>query len=224
MKMLEKDEGQYDRRADVLWATGACLMVRSSLFNGLGGLDDRFFAHMEEIDLCWRIQLAGYRIRIVPESLVYHIGGGTLPQTSPWKLKLNYRNNLMLLENNLAKTLALTISEKEKGIDNSGKIAAKAVRQAGRRIWLRMVIDGLTGAAYLLMLKRDCFKAVIDAHKEFRQLSKRPGAEEVNDWLSESAAKRPRPQVQGIYPHWIIPMAIFLRNKSFGIINKYFQK
>lgn len=224
MKMLEKDEGQYDRCADVLWATGACLMVRSSLFNGLGGLDDRFFAHMEEIDLCWRIQLAGYRIRIVPESLVYHIGGGTLPQTSPWKLKLNYRNNLMLLENNLTKTLALTISEKEKGIDNSGKIAAKAVRQAGRRIWLRMVIDGLTGAAYLLMLKRDCFKAVIDAHKEFRQLSKRPGAEEVNDWLSESAAKRPRPQVQGIYPHLIIPMAIFLRNKSFGIINKYFQK
>ena len=89
---------------------------------------------------------------------------------------------------------------------------------------MRMVIDGLTGAAYLLMLKRDYFKAVIDAHKEFRQLSKRPGAEEVNDWLSESAAKRPRPQVQGIYPHWIIPMAIFLRNKSFGIINKYFQK
>ena len=107
MNMVEKDEGQYDSPADVFWATGACLMIRSSLFRELGGLDDRFFAHMEEIDLCWRLQLNGYRIRIVPESTVYHLGGGTLPQTSPWKLKLNYRNNLLMLENNLARTIAL---------------------------------------------------------------------------------------------------------------------
>lgn len=82
MKMVEKDSGQYDKQSDVLWATGACLMVRSSLFHKLGGLDDRFFAHMEEIDLCWRMQLEGYRIHIVPESVVYHLGGGTLPQNS----------------------------------------------------------------------------------------------------------------------------------------------
>ena len=107
MNMVEKDEGQYDSPADVFWATGACLMIRSSLFRELGGLDDRFFAHMEEIDLCWRLQLNGYRIRIVPQSTVYHLGGGTLPQTSPWKLKLNYRNNLLMLENNLARTIAL---------------------------------------------------------------------------------------------------------------------
>ena len=84
-------------------------MIRRSLYNMLGGLDDRFFAHMEEIDLCWRIQLNGYRVRVVPQSVVYHLGGGTLPQSSPWKLKLNYRNNLLLLENNLAKTYGLQL-------------------------------------------------------------------------------------------------------------------
>ena len=101
MKKLEKDEGQYDTPADVFWVSGACLMVRSRLWKKLGGLDDRFFAHMEEIDLCWRLQLAGYRVTVVPESYVYHIGGGTLPNDSPAKLRFNYRNNLLLLENNL---------------------------------------------------------------------------------------------------------------------------
>ena len=104
MKKVERDEGQYDTPADVFWVSGACLMVRSRLWKKLGGLDDRFFAHMEEIDLCWRLQLAGYRVTVVPASYVYHIGGGTLPNDSPAKLRFNYRNNLLLLENNLAKT------------------------------------------------------------------------------------------------------------------------
>ena len=96
LKRLETDRGQYDAPADVFWATGACLMVRSSLYRKLGGLDDRFFAHMEEIDLCWRMQLEGYKVTVVPESVVYHVGGGTLPATSPFKLYLNYRNNLLI--------------------------------------------------------------------------------------------------------------------------------
>ena len=96
LKRLEKDNGQYDSPADVLWATGACLMVRSSAYRKLGGLDERFFAHMEEIDLQWRMQLAGWRIVVEPKSVVYHLGGGTLPASSR-KIFLNHRNNLAML-------------------------------------------------------------------------------------------------------------------------------
>mgnify|MGYP003302771222 CR=1 FL=1 len=97
LKRLEKDSGQYDSPADVLWATGACLMVRSSVYRKLGGLDERFFAHMEEIDLCWRMQLQGRKVRVIPRSAVFHLGGGTLATDSPRKIYLNHRNNLMML-------------------------------------------------------------------------------------------------------------------------------
>lgn len=98
---VEKDLGQYDTIADVFWATGACLMVRSLLFWKAGGLDEAFFAHMEEIDLCWRFRTRGYRVVCVPESMVYHIGGGTLNVESPHKTYLNFRNNLLMLYKNL---------------------------------------------------------------------------------------------------------------------------
>ena len=136
LKRLETDRGQYDAPADVFWATGACLMVRSSLYRKLGGLDDRFFAHMEEIDLCWRMQLEGYKVTVVPESVVYHVGGGTLPATSPFKLYLNYRNNLLMLENNLAKTFALEFKSL-----SAEKAAAKAFRKASARIFLRKCLQ-----------------------------------------------------------------------------------
>ena len=96
MKRLETDRGQYDTVENVFWATGACLMVRSSVYRKLGGLDNRFFAHMEEIDLCWRMQLEGWKVTVIPQSVVYHVGGGTLPASSPYKLYLNYRNNLLM--------------------------------------------------------------------------------------------------------------------------------
>ena len=140
MNRLERDHGQYDRPADVFWATGACLMVRSEVFRRLGGLDDRFFAHMEEIDLCWRMQLEGYSITVVPDSIVYHVGGGTLPATSPFKLYLNFRNNLMMLENNLAKTFALMCSRNEADML---KAARKGMRKARRRIAARKMLDDL---------------------------------------------------------------------------------
>jgi len=223
MKKVEKDEGQYDEPADMFWASGACLMVRSSLFHELGGLDHRFFAHMEEIDLCWRMQLAGHRIRIVPQSIVYHIGGGTLPSTSPWKLKLNYRNNLLLLENNLAQTYALQIFHDT--IGRTGKwlgqevdmedpesrsyalsvIAGEALRKAKSRIFWRRVIDGCAAMAYLISLKCKCFKAVVEAHREYGKLS---------HGISRAAVIRQLEQhhdayVRGLYPHWIIPRAVF---------------
>ena len=156
LKRLETDRGQYDAPADVFWATGACLMVRSSLYRKLGGLDDRFFAHMEEIDLCWRMQLEGYKVTVVPESVVYHVGGGTLPATSPFKLYLNYRNNLLMLENNLAKTFALEFKSLP-----AEKAAAKASRKASARIFLRKCLDGMSAAVYLLTLRFECFRRTL---------------------------------------------------------------
>ncbi len=163
LQHVEKDSGQYDSPADVLWVSGACLMVRSALWKELGGLDDRFFAHMEEIDLCWRMQLRGWKVTCVPASAVYHIGGGTLPNESPFKLRLNYRNNLLLLENNLAATF--------KAMGNTQK---RARRRARCRIFGRMVLDGVSALMYLLSGRRDAYKAVVQAHLEYRKLRKTP--------------------------------------------------
>lgn len=98
---LEVDHGQYDDPIEVFWATGACLFVRADLYRSHGGLDDSFFAHMEEIDFCWRMKNLGYKVYCCPQSKVYHIGGGTLPKSSSRKTYLNFRNNLSLLYKNL---------------------------------------------------------------------------------------------------------------------------
>lgn len=94
---VESDKGQYDVTSDVLWATGAALMIRSKDYWDAGGLDGRFFAHNEEIDLCWRLRIRGRRVCCVPDSFVYHVGGGTLPKSNPMKTYLNFRNNLTML-------------------------------------------------------------------------------------------------------------------------------
>lgn len=98
---VERDEGQYDYRAEVFWATGACMLVRSKDYWEAGGLDSRFFAHNEEIDLCWRFHTMERKVFCVPESEVYHVGGGTLPKKNPMKTFLNFRNNLTMLYKNL---------------------------------------------------------------------------------------------------------------------------
>ena len=98
---VEEDVGQYNYIIDILWATGACLMIRSADYHKVHGLDGRFFAHNEEIDLCWRLRQQGRRIVCVPESEVYHLGGGTLPKSNPMKTFLNFRNNLTMLYKNL---------------------------------------------------------------------------------------------------------------------------
>ena len=178
MQKVEKDHGQYDQPADVLWCSGACLMVRSSVWKALGGLDDRFFAHMEEIDLCWRMQLRGWKVTMVPSSYVYHIGGGTLPNESPFKLRLNYRNNLLMLENNLPSTLGSRFTTRI-------------------RIFTRMCLDGLSALVYLLKGKWSFFRAVIQAHLEYRRL-RRPGEMIPN-------ARKP----DGLYKGWIVPVGLF---------------
>ena len=139
----ETDNGQYNDCRDVFWATGACLMVRSELYRAAGGLDDDFFAHMEEIDLCWRLKNAGYRIAVVPQSVVYHVGGGTLPSTNPRKLFLNYRNNLYMLYKNLP---------------------AKGFR---RTLLARLILDGVSAFMYLAKLQFGFFWAVPRAHFAF---------------------------------------------------------
>ena len=99
--VAEQDNGQYDNVADIFWATGAALMIRAEDWHKAGGLDGRFFAHNEEIDLCWRLRSRGRRIVCVPQSVAYHVGGGTLPQDNPRKTYLNFRNNLTMLYKNL---------------------------------------------------------------------------------------------------------------------------
>ncbi len=98
---VEKDTRQYDDVSDIFWASGACLFIRTDVFKKEGGFDADFFAHMEEIDLCWRLKNRGYRISCVPQSVVYHVGGGTLNTEHPHKTYLNYRNNLLMLYKNL---------------------------------------------------------------------------------------------------------------------------
>jgi GT2 family glycosyltransferase len=99
--VMEKDEGQYDTLKEIFWASGACMFVRSEIYWQAGGLDEDFFAHQEEIDLCWRIRNLRYKVICVPQSVVYHVGGGSLPQGNPRKTFLNFRNNMMMMFKNL---------------------------------------------------------------------------------------------------------------------------
>ena len=178
LQKVEKDHGQYDTPADVLWCSGACLMVRASVWKALGGLDDRFFAHMEEIDLCWRMQIRGWKVTVVPQSFVYHIGGGTLPNESPFKLRLNFRNNLLLLENNLPATIGSRFKSR-------------------LRIFVRMCLDGCSAMVYLFTGRLSFFKAVVQAHREYRKM-RRPG---------EIPPERHIPA--GLYKGWIVPKGLF---------------
>lgn len=143
---IEKDSGQYDDPEQIFWASGACMVVRSSVFHHLGGFDDAFFAHMEEIDLCWRIKLLGYQIWAIPSSVVYHVGGGTLPNDSPFKLYLNYRNNLLMLYKNLPHSVRWS------------------------RIFIRKTLDLASAMVYLVSGKLDSFKAVMKAHKDYSKM------------------------------------------------------
>jgi GT2 family glycosyltransferase len=99
---IEADRGQYDRSGEVFWATGAAMFIKKNCWDEAGGFDDRFFAHMEEIDLCWRLKNMGYKVMYCAESTVFHLGGGTLNVENPFKTFLNFRNNLLLLQNNLS--------------------------------------------------------------------------------------------------------------------------
>lgn len=114
---IEEDNGQYDEPMNVLWATGACLFIRRKDYWNAGGLDGRFFAHNEEIDLCWRLNLMGRKVACVPQSTAYHYGGGTLPQGNPRKTYLNFRNNLTMLYKNLPEEELQEVMQRRKWLD-----------------------------------------------------------------------------------------------------------
>jgi GT2 family glycosyltransferase len=144
---IEDDHGQYDGEpADIFWATGACLMVRTALYEQAGGLDKDFFAHMEEIDLCWRILLTGSKIRVVPDSHVYHLGGGSLPQGNPRKTYLNFRNSLLMLHKNLPR------------------------REGKRLLIVRRLYDTLAFFMALAKLHGGDAQAILRAHRDFRKM------------------------------------------------------
>ena len=206
LKRVETDNGQYDTPADVLWATGACLMVRRTVWEHFGGLDERFFAHMEEIDLCWRMQLEGWKVQVVPQSVVYHLGGGTLPADSPWKLELNFRNNLLLLENNLARTYAL-----------EGRSPSKALRKANRRIGIRMLLDGASALVYALSGKWAYVKAVYKAHESYRTLRRPVTAAQLKDYLARFGS---RARVAGRWKGSIILQAMLRKDGIFAYLRK----
>lgn len=137
---LEKDNGQYNQIEDIFWASGACLFIRKSVFEQLGGFDEDFFAHQEEIDLCWRIQNQNLKIKYTPDSVVYHVGGATLKEGSPQKTFLNFRNSLYsLLKNHPKKDLFITF-------------------------FIRLCLDGIAGVFFMLQGKPRHVWAIIKSH------------------------------------------------------------
>lgn len=141
--ICEHDTGQYDAIAPVFWASGAAMFVRAAAFHRLKGLDDYFFAHQEEIDFCWRLQLAGYKIMACPASRVYHVGGGTLPKGNQKKVYLNFRNNLIMLAKNLPPS------------------------QLVWKIPLRILLDVVSASKSLFAGEATYFIAVLQAHTGF---------------------------------------------------------
>ena len=174
--MVERDNGQYDYQQEILWATGARMMIRSKDYWDAGGLDGRFFAHNEEIDLCWRLRLMGRQIYCIPESEVYHVGGGTLPKSNPMKTFLNFRNNLTMLYKNLS--------------DNELK---KVMR-------MRWFLDYLA-AFEMLILGRNWgdFKAVFKARKAFKA-----GRADFDEDRRQIQASRQETEIPQIYQKSIL--------------------
>ncbi|MDR1203387.1 MAG: glycosyltransferase family 2 protein [Tannerellaceae bacterium] len=144
--VVEEDKGQYDMPAEVLWTTGACLFIRTSVYKSEGGLDARFFAHQEEVEMCWRFRCRGYRLMCVPQSVVYHVGGATLAAENPRKTFLNFRNSLLMVYKN--------ISEED----------LKPVLR------VRFFLDYLAALKFLLAGHPKNARAVYKARKEFHRL------------------------------------------------------
>ncbi|MEC3964559.1 glycosyltransferase family 2 protein [Flagellimonas halotolerans] len=140
---IEKDEGQYDDIKEVFWATGACMFIKSEVFSELEGFDEDYFAHQEEIDLCWRAKNAGHKVYYVGQSHVYHLGGSTLSNMNPKKTYLNFRNSLYSITKNLPRKKALPI------------------------IFVRLLLDGIAAVRFIFQLKFDHCFAILKAHLSF---------------------------------------------------------
>lgn len=160
---IEQDNGQYDQAVQVHWATGACMVVKKDIFLQAGGFDDEFFAHMEEIDLCWRMRRLGFDLWVEPKSIVFHVGGGTLPNESPGKLYLNFRNNLALLYKNLPR------------------------KQLWSTLFIRMILDGVAALHYLASGKFRFIGVILKAHYDFYRWKPRLKAIRESGEIPESS-------------------------------------
>ena len=140
---LETDKAQFNDETDILWASGACLFIRSNVYHLLDGLDEDYFAHQEEIDLCWKAKNCGYKIKYVGTSTVYHIGGATLQETNPQKTFLNFRNSLFNILKNIPKKLLLFV------------------------LISRLILDGIAGIKFILELRPIHTLAILKAHLSF---------------------------------------------------------
>lgn len=140
---LEADKLQYDDSVEIFWATGACMFIRSKVFHDMEGFDDSFFAHMEEIDLCWRMKKQGHQLYCIPASIVYHVGGGTLPKANPKKTYLNFRNNLIMLYKNLDKKKLSSV------------------------LWMRFLLDNIAAFKFLFSSQWKDAEAVWKAYRYF---------------------------------------------------------
>lgn len=164
---IEKDEGQYDDVVPIFWASGACFFIKNEVFKALQGLDEDFFAHQEEIDLCWRAQNRGYRIKYCGLSTVYHVGGATLNYANPQKTYLNFRNSLMMLYKNLPE------------------------RHKFRTIFIRLCLDGIAGIRYLFLLQPQHCWAIIRSHfafyKSIPKLKNKIENTKINNYFTEKS-------------------------------------
>lgn len=169
LNYVEQDKGQYDSIADVLWTSGACMCVRTHIYKEVGGLDGEFFAHMEEIDLCWRLNCRGYRLVCLPASIVYHLGGGALAYENPRKTYLNFRNNLLMIYKNLP----------------------------ANRLWwvlaVRFVLDYVAALQLLITGKPQQAKAALQARKDYHRMKKH-----FTSKRTENMAKTINPYPTGI--------------------------
>ncbi len=188
---VENDNGQYDYATEVFWATGACMVVRADDFKRSGGFDARFFAHNEEIDLCWRLRLSGRKIYCIPDSFVYHIGGGTLPKNNPMKTYLNFRNNLTMLYKNLPD------------------------EELHRVMRIRAFLDYVAAFQALLSGRRGDFKAILNGRKAFKQWL--PEYREIRKKIQNS---RKEENITGIYGHSILWQYYAKGHKKFSDLDK----
>ena len=159
---LEKDEGQYNTTSEIFWATGACMFIRSEVFKELGGFDEDYFAHQEEVDLCWRAHNKGYKVLYVPDAQVYHLGGSTLSNMNPKKTYLNFRNSLFSITKNLPRKVAFVI------------------------ILFRLVLDGVAALRFIFQWKWGHCWAILRAHLSFyRQFRKMYRKREKSDFVEK---------------------------------------
>lgn len=191
-EVFEKDNGQYNGETDIFWATGAAFLIKADLYHLVGGLDEAFFAHMEEIDICWRLKKLGYTFKVVPSSKIYHVGGGTLPYLSPKKSFLNFRNSLFMITKN-----------------HEGWLFPKLI--------YRMILDGIAGIRFLIRGEFAHLFSVLKAHYELYKrfptlLKQRKSIKKQSTHFNN----------KGLYNASILWAKYFKRINKFSDLNKRF--